>query len=90
MHIQAVGDANNNFSDRSNFFSAYTIKSARDKQAIVVEPKDIKGFIDDLKILVQIGYEASFKLTQVLRENVIKKYLEITASQNALTSKSDS
>jgi len=31
---------------------------------------------------VQLGYEASFKLTQVCRDNETKKFIEITAAQS--------
>ena len=54
------------------------IKSQRDKCAVVIRPKSIQSFIEDLKVLVDLGYDAGFKLTQT--EDAlgdIKKFLDI-------------
>ena len=45
------------------FFSQYTIKSQKEKSAILVCPVDLQSFINDLKVLVDLGYDATFKLT---------------------------
>lgn len=46
-----------------NFFTNYTIKSQKEKNAILVSPNSLPQFIDNLKVLVDLGYEAQFKLT---------------------------
>lgn len=54
----------------------------RPKSAILISPKDIKSFIDDLKVLVDLGYDAAFKLTQTSSEQEVKKFIDITGSSN--------
>lgn len=46
------------------FFKSFTIKSLKRKNAVLVSPKSLKGFIEDLKVLVDLNYDASFRLTQ--------------------------
>jgi hypothetical protein len=71
-----------NQNEQASFFANYQIKSQREKNAIVIQPKNIKSFIDDLKILVNLNYESNFKLTQVQKDNEVVKYIEISASQS--------
>jgi hypothetical protein len=47
----------------SNFLTNYTIKSQKEKNAILISPQSLAQFIDNLKVLVDLGYEAQFKLT---------------------------
>mmetsp|Transcript_31677 Transcript_31677/g.48479 ORF Transcript_31677/g.48479 Transcript_31677/m.48479 type:complete len:174 (+) Transcript_31677:76-597(+) len=62
------------------FFSQYTIKSQKEKNAILVCPSELPSFITDLKVLVDLGYDATFKLTQCSNDSSgsISKYIEIT------------
>jgi len=61
------------------FFANFSIKSQKEKNAIVVIPRDITSFVEDLKVLVDLGYEGSFKLTQNKEmDGTIKKYINIT------------
>lgn len=62
----------------NSFFSSYQIKSMRPKSAILISPKDLKSFIEDLKVLVDLGYDAAFKLTQTSSDQEIKKFIDIT------------
>ena len=66
----------------SNFLSNYTIKSQKEKNAILVSPQSLPQFIDNLKVLVDLGYEAQFKLTQSSSPETgeVKKYIDITGS----------
>lgn len=36
----------------------------RARSAILLQPKKLSSFIEDLNVLVNLGYDASFKLTQ--------------------------
>ena len=45
------------------FFKSFSIKSLKPKNAVLVSPKSLKGFIEDLKVLVDLGYDAYFRLT---------------------------
>ena len=55
------------------FFQTYTIKSLKEKSAIVISPKSINQFIMNLKSLVDCKYDASFKLTQLTDDAGAKK-----------------
>ncbi len=48
---------------QSNFLTNYTIKSQKEKNAILISPQSLSHFIENLKVLVDLGYEAQFKLT---------------------------
>mmetsp|Transcript_4301 Transcript_4301/g.3134 ORF Transcript_4301/g.3134 Transcript_4301/m.3134 type:complete len:115 (+) Transcript_4301:207-551(+) len=39
------------------------------------------SFIEDLKVLVELGYDALFKLTQTASEEEVRKFIDITGSQ---------
>ena len=43
--------------------SNYTIKSQKEKNAVLIAPQSLSAFIDNLKVLVDLNYEAQFKLT---------------------------
>lgn len=60
--------------------SSYQIKSQKEKSAILISPHDLQGFILDLKVLVELGYDAMFKLTQCTTDDQVQKYIEITGS----------
>lgn len=64
------------------FFKSFTIKSLKAKNAVLVSPKSLKGFIEDLKVLVDLNDDAAFRLTQSSEheEGVKKQYIEITGS----------
>lgn len=55
------------------FFTSYTIKSLKEKSAILISPKSINQFIVNLKSLVDSHYDASFKLTQLTDDSGAKK-----------------
>ena len=38
------------------------------------------SFIEDLKVLVELGYDAMFKLTQCTNDDQVQKFIEITGS----------
>mmetsp|Transcript_13965 Transcript_13965/g.23742 ORF Transcript_13965/g.23742 Transcript_13965/m.23742 type:complete len:224 (+) Transcript_13965:1-672(+) len=63
-----------------NFFASYQIKSQKEKSAILISPHDLSSFISDLKVLVDLNYDAMFKLTQCNNGEQIQKYLEITGT----------
>ena len=63
-----------------NFFNSYQIKSQKEKCAILISPHDLPGFIQDLKILGELNYDAMFKLTQCNTEDTVQKFIEITGS----------
>eukprot|EP00347_Sterkiella_histriomuscorum_P007817 403347449 len=64
--------------DGQHFFTNYSIKSQKDKNAILIQVTNLPTFIDNLKILVDLGYDAILKLTQMQQEKEIKKYIDIT------------
>ena len=66
IHITNVAGA-----DR--FFHTYFIKSLKEKSAIVVSPRSIDQLINNLKMLVDSNYDASFKLTQLTDDAGAKK-----------------
>lgn len=70
-----------NINGVDRLFQSYTIKSLKEKSAIVISPKSIDKMISNLKTLVDSNYDASFKLTQVTDENNAKRqYLEVVGS----------
>jgi len=53
----------------------------KEKSAILITPKRISSFIEDLKVLLDLGYDAAFKLTQQDGADGIKRqFLEIIGS----------
>ena len=64
------------------FFKSFTIKSLKKKNAVLVSPKSLKGFIEDLKVLLDLNDDASFRLTQSSdsEDGVKRQYIEITGS----------
>ena len=48
-----------------------------------MSPKNISSFIEDLKVLVDLGYDAYFKLAQTMNEEEIKKYIDITGTSSS-------
>ena len=42
----------------------------------------MSSFVEDLKVLVELGYDALFKLTQTSNDSEIKKYIDITGSSS--------
>ena len=61
------------------FFQSYSIKSLKERNAIIWSPKSLREFIDDLKVLVDLGYDAFFRLTQCKDEEGEKRqYIEVT------------
>lgn len=72
--------SNNSFSffQGQNFFTSYQIKSQKDRCAILISPHDLPGFIQDLKILGELNYDAQFKLTQCQTDDQVQKFIEIT------------
>lgn len=64
------------------FFQSYSIKSLKSKNAILWSPKSLKGFIDDLKVLIDLGYDANFRLTQCkdAEDGTKRQYIEVTGS----------
>ena len=46
----------------------------------MISPKVLSYFIETLKVLVDLNYEAQFKLTQSNQDGEIKKYLDVTGS----------
>ena len=75
-----INNTNPKAIEGQNFFSAYQIKSQKEKCAILISPHDLTGFIQDLKILEELGYDAMFKLTQCNTDDQVQKFIEITGS----------
>lgn len=71
----------------STFFHKYEIKSMKEKSAILVTPKKISSFIEDLKVLIDLECSGSFKLTQQTdTENggAKKQFLEISGTSDRI------
>lgn len=70
---------------QGSFLTNYTIKSQKEKNAILVAPQSLTQFIDNLKVLVDLNYEAQFKLTQsnAPDSGEVRKYIDITGSTPA-------
>ena len=49
------------------------------KNAVLVSPKSLRGFLEDLKVLVDLGVDASFRLTQAgdAEDGAKRQYIEI-------------
>ena len=76
-----INNANpNKMNEGQNFFASYQIKSQKEKNAILISPHNLASFIEDLKVLVELGYDAMFKLTQCTNEDQVQKFIEITGS----------
>ena len=62
------------------FFKSFTIKSLKQKNAVLVSPKNIRSFIEDLKVLIDLNDDANFRLTQSSdsEDGIKKQYIEIT------------
>ena len=45
------------------FFKSYTIKSVKNKNAVLLSPMKVKDFLEDLKVLLDLNADASFRLT---------------------------
>lgn len=63
IHIRNAAAAGDGQASSGNFLTNYTIKSQKEKNAILISPQSLTQFIDNLKVLVDLGYEAQFKLT---------------------------
>jgi hypothetical protein len=46
----------------------------------LISPRNISSFIEDLKVLVDLGYDALFKLTQTNNEEEVRKFIDITGT----------
>lgn len=44
---------------------------------MLIAPKNLPSFLEDLKVLVELGYDAQFKLTQSQTEDSVKKFIDI-------------
>ena len=44
------------------FFQSYTVKSLKKKSAVLLTPKKLSSFIEDLKVLIDLNADATFKL----------------------------
>lgn len=76
-----INNANpNKMNEGQNFFASYQIKSQKEKNAILISPHNLASFIEDLKVLVELGYDAMFKLTQCTNDDQVQKFIEITGS----------
>jgi hypothetical protein len=49
--------------DANSFFNDYLIKSLKEKNAMLVQPKKLSSLIENLKRLHESQYDAAFKLT---------------------------
>ena len=67
------------------FFKSFTIKSLKKRNAVLLSPKSLKGFIEDLKVLSDLNYDAGFRLTQSAdsEDGTKKQYVEITGTAAA-------
>ena len=84
MHIQNQLGGNEG---GGTFFHKYEIKSMKEKSAILVTPKKIASFIEDLKVLIDLECNGSFKLTQQTdTENggIKKQFLEISGTSDKI------
>ena len=59
IHINNVFNENG-----GGFFSSYTVKSLKKKSAVLLTPKKLSSFIEDLKVLIDLNADATFKLIQ--------------------------
>ena len=75
-----INNANPKGSEGQYFFASYQIKSQKEKNAILISPHNLPSFLEDLKVLVELGYDAMFKLTQCQQGDTIQKFVEITGS----------
>lgn len=46
----------------------------------MISPQNLQSFIEDLKVLGELGYDAMFKLTQCNTGDQVQKFIEITGS----------
>jgi hypothetical protein len=70
--------------DSFKFCSSYTIKSLREKSAILISPKHLSSFILALKTLINNQYDGNFKLSQQQQQDGTKvQYLEITGTTSS-------
>ena len=62
------------------FFYSYTVKSMKEKNSVLIKPLKLASFIEDLKVLVDLSNDATFKLIQSAdnEEGIKKQYIEIT------------
>lgn len=62
------------------FFQSYTVKSLKKKNSVLITPKKMGSLIEDLKVLIDLNNDATFKLIQSSdnEEGVKKQYIEIT------------
>ena len=75
-----INNVNPQRGEGQNFFASYQIKSQKEKNAILISPHNLASFIEDLKVLVELGYDAMFKLTQCTNKDQVQKFIEITGS----------
>lgn len=66
-----INNVNPQRGEGQNFFASYQIKSQKEKNAILISPHNLASFIEDLKVLVELGYDAMFKLTQCTNEDQV-------------------
>ncbi|CDW88775.1 UNKNOWN [Stylonychia lemnae] len=81
VHIDLLAMDTNDI--QVHFFHQYNIKSQKDKNAVLICPLNFPLFVENLKILVELGYDAQFKLTQNQSDVDIKKYFDISATTPA-------
>ena len=48
------------------FFQSYTVKSLKKKSAVLLTPKKLSSFIEDLKVLIDLNADATFILRPIL------------------------
>ena len=61
------------------FFDNYLVRSQKENNVVVIMPLELNSFLEDLKVLIELGYNGEFKLSQSKEEDgTVKKYLSIT------------
>lgn len=86
IHISNVGlngDKDCIGSNRSAFFKEYTIKSLKDRNAVLIELRSVRELLENLKVLIDLDFDASFKLVQMHDENRNKVQMLEIAGKNS-------
>ena len=73
-------------SENGGFFSAYTVKSMKAKNSVLLCPRKLASLVEDLKVVVDLNCDACFKLTQMAdadAQGQKKQYLEVTGHNHS-------
>ena len=79
VHILPVSQAESG--NLFGFMSNYKCCSQQEDNGILLSPHRFSDFVDSLKVLVELGIDGEFKLTQREGANGVKKYIQTAGSQ---------